>query len=202
MPVVVLATRNRGKVREIGAVLARDGIVVRGLDEFPLAAEVEEDADTFEGNAAKKAQAAAEATGLPALADDSGLVVDALDGEPGLYSARYGGPGLTDSQRCDHLLANLAGRGLDHSPARFVCVMALARPDGTVVTRRAEWAGVVRGPQRGANGFGYDPLFELPDRAVTAAMLDPVEKNRLSHRGQALALILALLAARPELLAA
>ena len=201
MPTLVLATRNAGKVRELAEMLAGSGIDVRSVAEWPELPDVEEDADTFEGNATKKAVTTAQALGLPALADDSGLVVDALDGRPGVYSARYGGPGLTDSDRCVRLLAELGEHGLEASPARFVCAMALARPDGSVVIRRAAWEGTVRGPQRGDNGFGYDPVFEPADSHGTAAQLVSEVKNRLSHRGQALTAMVALLREQPELLA-
>ncbi|MBI5834456.1 MAG: RdgB/HAM1 family non-canonical purine NTP pyrophosphatase [Armatimonadetes bacterium] len=201
MPTLVLATRNAGKVRELAEMLAGSGIDVRSLAEWPDLADVVEDADTFAGNATKKAVATATALGLPALADDSGLVVDALDGRPGVYSARYGGPGLTDPERCERLLAELADHGQTSSAARFRCAMALARPDGAVVLREAAWEGTVRGPRRGENGFGYDPVFEPADADGTAAQLDSPTKNRLSHRGQALALMVALLRDQPELLA-
>lgn len=201
MPILVLATRNAGKVRELAEMLAGSGIDVRSLTDWPDLPEVEEDAPTFEGNATKKALATATALGLPALADDSGLVVDALDGEPGIYSARYGGPGLDDAGRCAHLLARLAALGRSRSPARFVCAMALARPDGQVEVRRAEWLGAVSGPSRGDNGFGYDPIFEPAEGGGTAAQLPSAVKNRLSHRGQALTLMAGLLRERPELLA-
>lgn len=201
MSVLVLATRNRGKVGELQTLLAELGVEVRCLADYPPLPEVEEDGDTFDANALKKARAAAEALGVVALADDSGLVVDALDGEPGLYSARYGGPGLSDAQRCDHLLAQLAERGVSASAAHFVCAMALARPDGVTEVCQAQWHGTVRGPARGDQGFGYDPLFTPDGDDVTAAMLPPARKNRLSHRGQAAALVLARLRERPELLA-
>jgi len=201
MPTLVLATRNAGKVRELAQMMAGSRIEVRSLADWPDLPDVEEDADTFEGNAAKKALATARALGLPALADDSGLVVDALEGRPGVYSARYGGPGLDDSERCERLLAELAERGLDRSAARFVCAMALARPDGQVIIRRASWEGVVRGPQRGENGFGYDPIFEPVGHVGTSAQMSAQVKNALSHRGQALAMMVALLGEQPELLA-
>jgi XTP/dITP diphosphohydrolase len=212
MPTLVLATRNAGKVRELAAMLADLPITVRSLAEFPTSPEVEEDADCFAGNALKKALAAAAATGLPALADDSGLVVEALDGAPGLYSARYGGPGLDDAGRCGHLLAQLAARGVTASPAHFVCAMALALPDGASHVRQASWMGRVTGPPRGERGFGYDPIFEpadaetadgeTPDGRGTAAELSAADKQRLSHRGQALAQVVELLRERPGLLGA
>jgi len=196
----LLATRNEGKVRELAAMLAGFEIEVLSLAAFPHLPEVIEDAADFAGNAAKKALAAAAGSGLAALADDSGLVVDALDGEPGLYSARYGGPGLSDAERCELLLTRLAARGRSASPARFVCAMALARPGGLAASCQAQWPGTVRGPRRGDRGFGYDPIFEPADAVGTAATLDPELKNRLSHRGQALAEMARMVARRPELL--
>lgn len=197
---LVLATRNAGKVGELGRMLAVLDIEVVGLADYPDLPEVVEDADTYLGNASKKARAAAAGTGLPALADDSGLEVDALDGEPGLYSARYGGPGLDDAGRCAHLLARLAERGAATSPGRFRAVVVLALTDGTEHWREGVWSGEVHGPPTGANGFGYDPIFWLPGEKRTAAMLPAEEKNRLSHRAQALAAMIELLRERPVLL--
>ncbi len=200
MAKLVLATRNAGKMRELRGILAPSGIEVVGLDAFDGVREVAEDGDTFEANALLKARAAAEDTGLPALADDSGLEVAALDGRPGLLSARFGGPGLSDADRCLELLGALRESRVERSPARFVCVAALIDAAGGEHLRRAEWAGEVHGPPTGALGFGYDPIFWLPDRPVTAAMLPPDEKNRLSHRGRAFAAMRRLLVDQPGLL--
>ncbi len=197
---LVLATRNRGKIGELRALLADLEVAVVGLDDYPELPEVEEDGDTFEANARKKARAIAAGTGLPALADDSGLVVDRLEGEPGVFSARYGGPGLDDAGRCRHLLARLADRGVDRSPARFRCVVVLIDAHGREHASQGVWEGEVHGPPSGTHGFGYDPIFWLPDREVTAAMLPAAEKNRLSHRGQAVARMVEVLRRSPDLL--
>ena len=196
---LVLATRNKGKLAEIQAILDGFGAEVVGLDQFPDLPEVVEDGETFEANALKKARAAAVGTGLPALADDSGLVVDALDGEPGVYSARYGGPGLDDAGRNGHLLAKLAERGVEHSAARFHCVMALVN-GAREVCCEGVWEGVVQGPPIGEHGFGYDPLFHPNGGGATAATLPADVKNAQSHRGQALQALLDVLRRDPKLL--
>ena len=196
---LVLATRNPGKVRELAAMLADLDVEVVSVAAFPAVGDVVEDGLTFAANALKKAREVAAATGWPALADDSGLEVDALDGEPGVYSARYGGPGLDDAGRCAHLLAALTARGSERSAARFRSAVALVAGDEEHLCEGA-WPGEVAGPPTGTNGFGYDPIFWLPGRGLTAAQLDAAEKNRLSHRGQALAAMLRLLHERPALL--
>ncbi len=189
MPILILATRNRGKRGEIQALLGAD-IHVQSLDDFPNAPDTIEDGDTFEANASKKAREIAEYTGLPALADDSGLVVDALDGAPGIYSARYAGQHATDEDNNRKLIANLRGIPENHRTARFCCAIALAAPDGRVQTAQATWEGRILTSPRGNNGFGYDPLFYVPTHNCTAAELPSQTKNRLSHRGQALRAIL------------
>ncbi|HAZ64548.1 MAG TPA: non-canonical purine NTP pyrophosphatase [Armatimonadetes bacterium] len=199
---LVIATHNPGKLREMQALLAPLAIDVSGLHAWPPFEPPAETEASFVGNARLKALATTMELGLPALADDSGLVVDVLDGEPGIYSARYGGPDLDDPGRCAYLLAQLAARGVDASPARFVCALVLARPDGAVMTYERAWEGTVRGPLRGAQGFGYDPLFEPAGAGgLTSAELDPATKNAQSHRGQALAALTAWLAGHPEWLA-
>ena len=189
MPTLILATRNQGKRREIQDMLGSD-IQVLSLDVFPNAPKVIEDGNTFEANAKKKAREIAKYTGLPALADDSGLVVDALNGAPGVYSARYAGEDATDKANNDKLIENLRGIPTSHRTAHFCCAMALATPDGRVQTAEAVWEGRILTTPRGANGFGYDPLFYVPTRNATSAELSSDEKNRLSHRGQALRTIL------------
>ena len=189
MPILILATRNRGKRREIQALLGAD-IHVQSLDDFPNAPDTIEDGDTFEANANKKAREIAEYTGLPALADDSGLVVDALDGAPGIYSARYAGQHATDEDNNRKLIANLRDIPENHRTARFCCAIALAAPDSRVQTAQATWEGRILTSPRGNNGFGYDPLFYVPTHNCTAAELPSQTKNRLSHRGQALRAIL------------
>jgi XTP/dITP diphosphohydrolase len=195
---IVIATRNAGKVAEFRAMLTPLGIEVLSLLDLPdgAAPDVEEDGDTFAANAEKKARAAAIALGRPALADDSGLCVDALDGEPGVYSARYAGEPSTDARNNEKLLSELAARApgridLDGtealSGARFVCALALHDPS-TGETTFAEGAceGFIIGEPKGSEGFGYDPLFYLPALGKTFAELEKSEKNKLSHRGEAL----------------
>jgi len=180
---LVFATGNAGKLKELEALLG-DGWQVKSAKDFPEIAEVDEDADTFEGNAAKKAHAFSKATGLPALADDSGLVVDALGGAPGVYSARYA---PTESERIDKLLGAMNGK--TERAARFVCVLCLARPDGTEIFARGTCEGVIGTERRGANGFGYDPVFMMPS-GKSMAELTRDEKSAVSHRGNAFRLML------------
>ncbi|MBI2299912.1 MAG: RdgB/HAM1 family non-canonical purine NTP pyrophosphatase [Armatimonadetes bacterium] len=195
---LVLATRNRGKVRELSALVAELRVKVLSLDDVPSAPEVEETGPTFLDNARLKAHLVAQAAGLPALADDSGLEADALDGEPGVYSARYGGPGLDDAGRCALVLERLTARGVESSPARFRCAVVVARPDGNEVACEARWEGIVHGPPRGGNGFGYDPIFEDPVFGQTAAELGEAVKNRVSHRAKALAALALVLREDPD----
>ena len=189
---VVFATSNPKKVEEVRAILEPAGFDVVGLDHFPpdtLPPEPEEDADTFAGNARIKAIAYARAIGIACLADDSGLVVDALDGAPGVYSARYAGIGESRAERDEannnKLLRELGATPLPQRTARFVCAMAWAEADGTI---RAEsegtFEGVIGNERRGTNGFGYDPLLILDD-GRTSAELPASEKNARSHRGAA-----------------
>ncbi|MCC7491049.1 MAG: hypothetical protein IT204_01800 [Fimbriimonadaceae bacterium] len=198
---LLLATRNPGKVAELQALLRELDVTVVGLDSFPDLPELPEEGDTLTANALQKARTARQLTGLPALADDSGLWVDALDGAPGVCSAQYGGPGLDDAGRCDYLLARLQALGCSHSRACFQAVVACVSAAGEHCTGGL-WPGIVRGPAAGSRGFGYDPLFRLLDRDATAAMLEPAEKSRLSHRGQAVRAMTAWLRAHPEWLLA
>lgn len=182
---LLLATGNRGKLAEFAALLAPLDLALRSLDEFPQAVLPPEGED-YAANAAAKATAAARATGLAALGDDSGLEVTALDAAPGPLSARYGGPGLDDAGRCARLLAALERSGSRDRSARFVCVAALALPDGAVELARGECHGQILPAPRGGAGFGYDPVFQPDGYAVSMAELPPALKNRLSHRGRAL----------------
>ncbi len=183
MTALVVATGNPGKLKEMQAFLA-------GLDwELllkPEALEIEETGETFAENACLKASQVALATGEWAIADDSGLEVDALDGAPGVYSARYG---KTDAERIERLLNEL-GNELNRE-ARFVCVIAIARPDGTIV-RQAEGicAGSILHTPRGSGGFGYDPIFYVAEQQLTFAEMSPEQKQTLSHRGKALQALL------------
>ena len=183
---IVLATRNAGKVRELSQMLVPLGVRVVALDEFD-APDVEESAPTFLENALLKARSAAAATGLPAIADDSGLEVDFLDGAPGVRSARYAGPGATDAQNVALLLRSLEGVGGPARSARFRCAAVyLPHPlHPTPVVCEAHWEGVVLAAPRGAGGFGYDPVFLDPVSGLSAAELAPQDKNRISHRARA-----------------
>jgi XTP/dITP diphosphohydrolase len=182
---LVFATTNSGKLIELaGLVGAR--LAVRSLKDFPEIGEIDETADTFEGNAELKAVVVAKATGRWALADDSGLVVDALGGRPGVYSARYA---PTDAERIEKLLAELRGVPDEARAARFVCALCLASPTGERVFRRGTCEGRIGHTARGSHGFGYDPIFELPD-GRTLAELTHEQKSGLSHRGQAFRLML------------
>ena len=188
-PVVVLATGNQGKVRELSAMLQDFGVSLKSLADYPDIGEIVEDGDTFEANALIKARAVCQHTGLPAMADDSGLAVDALNGAPGVYSARYSGDGATDASNNIKLLKELDCVADDARTARFVCVLAAVAPNGQSVLVRGEWEGVILREPRGENGFGYDPLFYLPQRGLTSAQLAPQDKNAISHRGQALQML-------------
>lgn len=181
---LLLATRNAGKLAELRALLADLPIEVVGATELP---EVAETGETFAENALLKARAAAVWSGEWALADDSGLEVDALGGRPGVFSSRYAGPGATDVDRNAHLLAEMEAVPDADRTARFRCVAALAAPDGRAWSREGVCEGRIARAPRGTRGFGYDPLFLLPDRDVTMAELTPEEKARVSHRGRALA---------------
>ncbi len=179
---LLLASGNAGKLREFRAILGALGALVEsaGSVEYP------EEGDDYEANARAKALAAAQQCGVPALADDSGIEVMALGWAPGPRSARYGGPGLDDRGRLVRLLAQIEQLDDAERVARFVCVAALALPDGTVATARGVCPGILRREVVGAGGFGYDPIFQPDGFECTMAELDAEEKNRISHRGQAL----------------
>lgn len=188
---VVLATRNKGKVREMERLFAPLGWEIVSLDQFPEAPEVVEDGDTFAANASKKAVAMAEALGLPAIADDSGLEVDALGGRPGVYSARYAGEQATDEANWRKLLTELASVPMEKRTARFRCVLAYVEPGREPITASGSCEGVILRAPAGSNGFGYDPVFFLPERMCTMAQLEPEVKNKLSHRAKAMENLLA-----------
>jgi XTP/dITP diphosphohydrolase len=182
---LVLATRNPHKVREISELLSDTGLEVLSYHDLPDLPDVEEDGATLEENATKKAASIAGATGLPALADDTGLEVDALGGAPGVLSARYAGPGASYDDNNRKLLGELAGVGGSGRRARFRCVVALALPGGSVRTVEGRTDGVILVEPRGRGGFGYDPVF-LPDgHERTYAEMEAAEKNAVSHRGKA-----------------
>lgn len=180
---LLVATTNPGKLRELQASV--EGLPLQSLRDFPGLLEVEEDQDTFEGNARKKALAYARATGLAALADDSGLCVDALGGRPGVYSARYA-PG-DDAARVEKLLLELAEVPDPARTAAFVCALSLAFPDGRVITELGRCEGRIAKAPKGEGGFGFDPVFVDPESGKTFAELTHEEKHARSHRGRALA---------------
>jgi len=194
---LVLASGNCGKLRELGQLLAPLDLELIAQDELGVEP-VEETGASFEANALLKARHAAAATGLPTLADDSGLEVDALGGAPGIHSARYAG-GAGDAANRAQLLAALRDVPAAARGARFRCVLALVRAPGDPAPLLAHgaWEGRIALAERGASGFGYDPLFEVPDLGRTAAELEPAEKDARSHRGQALAALLLALRAQP-----
>ncbi len=181
----VVATSNPGKLREIRAILAGEPVFLSSLASFPRV-EFPAEGEDYTENAIAKARAVARATGRAALGDDSGLEVAGLGGAPGPRSARFGGPGLDDAGRVAALLRAMSGlEGADRE-ARFVCVAALAMPDGEIVTARGECAGRILATPRGDGGFGYDPVFEAAGAAGAMAQLPESDKNRISHRGRAL----------------
>jgi XTP/dITP diphosphohydrolase len=184
---IVLATNNAGKLRELQALLAPLAFEVVPLQQFTNAV-VAETGLTFVENAILKARHAAEAANLPALADDSGLEVDALHGAPGIYSARYAGEHASDSDNLNKLLSELHVRPADQRTARYCCALAFLRwdRDPFPLLSQASCEGRIIESPRGTGGFGYDPVFELPERGVTAAELPAAEKNHISHRGRAL----------------
>lgn len=182
---LVIATRNKHKVEEIGDILSGLDVELVLSSEFPDVPDVEEDGATLEANAVKKACVVSDATGLPALADDTGLEVDALGGAPGVYSARYSGEPPDYRRNNDKLLRELDGVPEAERTARFRCVVALARPGADVTTVEGVTAGRILTERRGAGGFGYDPLFLPEGHERTYAEMSAAEKNALSHRGKA-----------------
>lgn len=187
MKSIVLATGNAGKIRELTAILQNytADLQVLGLPDFPEIGAIPETGLTFEENARLKAQAVSKATGLIAIADDSGLVVDALQGAPGIHSARYSGPGATDEKNVATLLAAMDSVPDSLRACRFVCVMVAMTPAGQELIGRGEWPGQVTRAPRGFKGFGYDPVFFDPELKITAAQMDAEVKNNRSHRGKA-----------------
>ena len=186
MKELLVATGNKGKLYEIRQLLAGDVDRVYCLADFPDLPEVVEDGLTFEENARKKAFSAVRATGLPAMADDSGLVVDVLGGRPGVHSARYAGIGASDADNNRQLLQDLAEFSGQERAAFFSCAIALCFPDGACRTFCGTLHGMLLSSPRGTEGFGYDPLFLVPEYGKTLAELDLVIKNKISHRGQAM----------------
>ncbi|RLT40380.1 MAG: RdgB/HAM1 family non-canonical purine NTP pyrophosphatase, partial [Chloroflexi bacterium] len=184
---LLIATHNPGKVAEYKSLLADLHLVVTWLDEVGITEDVEETEDTFEGNAILKARHYSALSGLWTWADDSGLEVDALDGRPGVLSARYGGKGLTDVDRYQKVLGEMAGIPERQRTARFRCVVAIAQPGGKVDTRDGTLEGLIAHAPRGNYGFGYDPIFYIPSFHATLAELERGVKNEMSHRAEAAA---------------
>jgi XTP/dITP diphosphohydrolase len=184
---VVIATRNAGKLREIQEILAPLGLKVLSLRDFPEIPEILEDGQTFEENAVKKAAAVAHQTGRVAIADDSGLTVDALQGRPGVFSSRYAGEDATDADRYRKLLKEMADVPERQRKAAFICAVAVAPPNGKVEVVKGECRGEIALAPKGNHGFGYDPVFYFPEAGKTMAELEPEVKNRISHRARALA---------------
>ena len=182
--ILVIATRNKGKTNEIQDLLKDFPVTIKNLDDFGPIPEVVEDGETFDDNAYKKSSFTARVLGYPALADDSGLVVEALGGAPGVHSARYAGPQATDEQRCARLLEALENQ--PNRTAAFACVISIAVPAGPALTYEGRCEGTIAHAPNGDNGFGYDPVFFYPPLKKTFAQLTMQEKSRVSHRGKAL----------------
>jgi XTP/dITP diphosphohydrolase len=180
---LLIATRNPGKAREFAAIFADPGLNLRTLDDLGITDEVEETGSSFAENARLKAEGYLRLSNLPTLADDSGLEVAALNGEPGIYSARYGG--VSGAAQLEYLLKQMEGVPFHERLARFVCVIALARPGGETELVEGTLSGVIELAPRGTGGFGYDPLFYVLDEDRTLAELPPEHKNRISHRAAA-----------------
>ena len=185
IPELVLATHNRHKVKELVALLGDLGITIHTRDECQNAPDVIEDGDTCEANAIKKARAIAEFTGLPAVADDTGLEVDALGGRPGVYAARYAGADATYEDNCRKLLRELMGVPRERRTARFLTVAAIALPSDEVRVAQGTLDGVIAEEASGTLGFGYDPVFLIPALGKTLAQLSADQKNTISHRAKA-----------------
>ena len=180
---IIAATKNKNKLREFGEILK--GFEIISQDEAGVDIDVEETGTTFEENSLLKARAIFEATGITAIADDSGLCVDALGGEPGVYSARYGGEGYDDEGRVQLLLKNMKEIPEEKRTARFVCAITMVGKEG-IITARGECEGKIDYSPKGENGFGYDPVFFVEKYGKTMAEISPEEKNSISHRGKAL----------------
>lgn len=198
---IVVATRNRGKLRELSQLLSDLPVKLLTADEAGVP-DIEESGGTFKENAVHKALTAARASGMPAIGEDSGLEVDALDGKPGVFSSRFAGPDATDEDRNQLILRMLEGVPLEHRTARYRAAAALATPEGLVGVSEGVCEGLIAEQPAGTNGFGYDPIFYYPPFGCTMGQATPEMKNQVSHRGKALAGLLPilrrLLAGRPD----
>lgn len=195
----VLASKNQHKLAEISKIVAQFGMELVLQSELGLDIDVDETGETFEENSMLKARAVMEASGMPAIADDSGLMVDALDGAPGIYSARYGGShDRTDEERYRYLLSNLENVPDEKRSAKFVSVITLLYPDGHAIVARGECPGTILHAPRGENGFGYDPVFFVTSEGKSMAELSPERKNEISHRARALQVLAARLEEEAE----
>ena len=183
---IIFATGNEDKLKEIRAILNKPDIEIISMREAGITDDIEENGSTFSENSLIKARAVSERTGFPAMADDSGLEVDYLNGEPGIYSARYLGRDTGHDKKNTYILEKLSGVKDEERGARFVCAASLVLPDGREFVRMGVMEGRIAYEAKGSNGFGYDPIFFLPEYGKTSAELSPEEKNRISHRGKAL----------------
>ncbi|MBR6209673.1 MAG: XTP/dITP diphosphatase [Clostridiales bacterium] len=183
---LIIATGNEDKVREIDEILEGTGFEAISMKQAGFNPDIVEDGTTFEENALKKAMAVHELSGEYVMADDSGLCIDALDGAPGIYSARFCGEDSTYEEKFRKIFEMLADVPEDKRTAKFVCAIAVVKPDGTSFTVRGECRGVLHEKPVGENGFGYDPIFYVPEFGMTTAQMDPEVKNSISHRGRAL----------------
>jgi len=186
MKEVIIATKNPGKAREFEEIFSSRGIAVRTLLDFPELPEVEETGTTFEENAILKAEAVSQALNKMVIGDDSGLIVDALEGRPGIFSARYAGEPKNDQNNTDKVLLELQGVPEEKRTARFYCALAIALPGQETNTVSGTCEGRILAERRGTNGFGYDPVFYVPEKGLSMAELSSEEKNQLSHRANAL----------------
>lgn len=190
MPIeIVVATRNAGKLKEIQAILSPLPVRLLSLKDFPDIPEIPEDGSTFAENAGQKARTVARLTGRLAIADDSGLTVDALQGRPGVYSSRYAGDQATDEDRYRKLLKEMEAVPEGKRQGAFVCAVAVASPEGKEEVVQSEIRGSISFGPRGSHGFGYDPVFFIPDFGKTVAEIEPELKNRISHRARALEML-------------
>lgn len=186
MEKIIFATGNKDKLKEVKMILADTPVEIVSMKDAGVDIEIVEDGTTFEENAIIKAKAVMEASGCAAWADDSGLEVDYLDKAPGIYSARYMGEDTSYRIKNQHIIDQLDGVEMERRTARFVCVIACATPDGKIFSARGTIEGYIGYKEEGENGFGYDPIFYLPEYGTTSAAISPEEKNKISHRGKAL----------------